>query len=42
MFQNFSVSKKIYIPIIGSILVGLVVVIVSSYLSMQKVKEKVF
>ena len=42
MFDNFSISKKIYIPLLISILFGFVVILINYYYSMQDMKENVY
>jgi methyl-accepting chemotaxis protein len=37
-----SVSKKIYLPLIASIVVGMVVILISSYLSIQTIEKDVY
>jgi len=42
MFNNLSISKKIHIPLVASIIFGFVVILVNYYYSMQDMKDNVY
>ena len=42
MFSNLSISKKIHMPLIASIVLGLIIVSIVSYFSVQNIKEEVY
>ncbi|EQB35366.1 hypothetical protein M947_08775 [Sulfurimonas hongkongensis] len=42
MFNNLSIGKKIYIPLIASIVFGFIVILVNYYYSMRDMKDNVY
>jgi methyl-accepting chemotaxis protein len=42
MFKNLSISKKIYYPLIGGILTGILIMTLISYYSIRQIKKEVY
>ena len=42
MLQNLSISKKIHIPLISSILVGLFVIMINYFYSIQDMEDNIY
>jgi len=40
--RDFSISNKIHIPLIASIVIGMMLVLVSSYTSINKIEKEVY
>jgi len=42
MYSSLSISNKIHLPLISSIIIGMVIILISTYLSVRSIEKDVY